>query len=688
VSYTADGPTLWPVRLSAGRLVVLVVNVVVVALSTVGVLVAPADAATITPPVIVTEQPADLTVTAGEDAAFEAHAVDSTLDDAGDPAGVEVPVSSWQQLDGETWADLPDTAGVNPLMLSAVPASTDGARYRAAFDDGLGGLLFSAPATLHVNPPTPVTEPPQVTLQPLSVTVAPGSPFELVVDGTGEPTPTVRWQVAGSSEGPWTDVGGATSKTLSLSAGPVGQTTVWYRAVLTNSAGEDFSAAAAVTTSIALPQPVASVSVSNPTPGTLSASWPGPSGAGGPVTNYLVLVRQGDTVVTSTSTDSAFTSFALPAGTYTVSVTPSNEAGSAAATTSSPVTVRNLVVTRSVSATSVYPFTDGYRDSVTFEATSNFTVSGKIRLVNASGVVARSWTLASGKSWSIPFTGRTSSGSKLPYGAYTVRFTIGGQTPAATTLTLRRTEARVTSAAWAYATVYPVKDGYRDTVKLSVKTDKPATMAVTYTKYGSSKVLGTATLTRRTSGTFIWTARFGGRVVSAGKYRAKIVVKGGDGSARTYYRYVNVSLKKITASKFTGTITATGAYISTIAGSPVKKSSGRVVVRWTSSKGSDIALMGAQLPASFQDRYSGIVLHACVDQKFTDNQATVVLADAQVTASSRKVGVPDSGCASVALPTSYVVDRQVYWYTGNFSGETSVGVLDHVNLSLTRYFLK
>jgi hypothetical protein len=211
---------------------------------------------------------------------------------------------------------------------------------------------------------------------------------------------------------------------------------------------------------------------------------------------------------------------------------------------------------------------------------------------------------------------------------------------------------------------------------------------VSFTKSGSSKVVGTTKLTRRSTGTVTWTARVSGRVLSAGRYRAKIVVKGGDGAARTYYRYVTVSLKRITASQFIGTISGTGAYVATIAGSPVQKSNGRVEVRWSSTNGSDIALMGAQLPPSFQNRYSSISLHACVSQKFSNNAATVVFADAQVSATSRKVEVPDSGCAAAAFPVSYVTDKQVYWFTGNFTGQTSVGVLDRVDLTLTRYLLK
>lgn len=634
---------------------------------------APADA--VTAPVIVVAQPADATVTLGQDATFESHARDA--------ADAEVPVSSWQRnVDDAGWQDLPGTAGVSTLVIGSVSVAVDGERYRAVFDDGAGGGVTSNAARLDVNTP------PIVTQQPLGVTVAPGGPFSLSLAGSGDPTPTVQWQRAPASTGPWTDVSGGTSNVLSAQADATPQTTVWFRGALTNPAGTSYSSAAAVTTSVALPHPVPSVSATNTAPGRLDATWSSPSGGGGSATGYFVEVKRDGATVTTLSTTSTSASFSLMPGTYAVSVTASNSAGSAAPTSSGLVSVHNLAVSGTASATSVYPFRDGFRDTVTLRATSNFAVSGRIRLITARGTVARTWNLAPGTSWAIAFSGRSAAGHPFSYGAYTIQFRLGDRTLPATALTIRHTEARVTSATWAHPTVYPMRDGYRDTVKLTIKTDMPATMRVTYTRQGSPKVIGTAKLARRTTGYVTWSARVAAKVVPAGRYRAAIAVKGGDGATRTYYRSVTVSQKKITASTFTGTISATGAYIATIAGSPVQKSNGRVELRWSSGTGADIALMGAQLPASFQNRYSGIALHPCVRAKFNGNAASVVLADAQVAPSSRTVDVPDSGCAQEAVPVSYVTDKQVYWFAGNFSGYPSLGVLDNVDLSLTRYLLK
>jgi hypothetical protein len=62
---------------------------------------------------------------------------------------------------------------------------------------------------------------------------------------TGEPTPTVRWQIAGVG-GAFADIAGATSTTLSFTAA-AGHNANQYRAVFTNSVGTSTSNAATLT---------------------------------------------------------------------------------------------------------------------------------------------------------------------------------------------------------------------------------------------------------------------------------------------------------------------------------------------------------------------------------------------------------------------------------------------------------
>ena len=167
------------------------VAAVVVAVGLAGAL--PAQAAAPTPPVAVTTQPADQAVNAGADASFSAAAQDA--------APADVPVSTWQsQPPGGAWSDVSGSAGDGTLTVGSVTADQDGTSYRALFDDGLGGTIATdvAVLTVHFGP--------QVTTQPHDQAVARNSAFSLTAAATGNPTPTVQWQTADSSSGPWSAV--------------------------------------------------------------------------------------------------------------------------------------------------------------------------------------------------------------------------------------------------------------------------------------------------------------------------------------------------------------------------------------------------------------------------------------------------------------------------------------------------
>jgi hypothetical protein len=632
-------------------------------------------------PITVTEQPADVTILVGGEASFTSRAQDA--------GHADVPVLRWQAraAGSDAWADVPGSAGVNPLVYSEVDQQQDGTAVRAVFLDA-PDLVVSDPATLSVLAPVA----PVVTLQPVSVTVTPGSPFSLVVAGSGRPSPSVQWQQANDGGGPWFDLTGETSGTLHGVAPPAPLNRSWYRAVLTNSAGSAVSDPATVSTSQLPPRAVPSVTASNSAARTLSVHWTAPPVVGaGAVAEYRVTIRRsGDPIaVRVLSPPTAATTFtALDPGTYTASVTAANDAGVSDETRSAPVAVAALAVTGFVSGSMLRPFVDGYQDSVTFTAGSNFAVAGEIQLRTASGSLARRWPLASRTAWSVVFTGKTAAGTPLPYGSYVVKFVIGGTVAASSPLTISRTEAALRSATWSVSTLYPAKDGYRDTATLSLRTTMPATMSVKIMKDGSSTVLRTVSIARGTSGSFVWNGRTSaGTPVSAGRYVTRIVVKGGDGTARAVLRYVNVSGKKVTPVKFVGTISATSAYLETISGTPRKRDTGRVEF-WSSPTRSDAALMGARLPPSFGGRYSAMSLYACIDGNYTDNPATVAFADQDGEPSSRGVGVPDSGCAGAGFPTSYIAGGQVFWFARNLSRSSTWGAVDYIKLSLTRYVLK
>lgn len=74
-----------------------------------------------------------------------------------------------------------------------------------------------------------------------------------------------------------------------------------------------------------------------------------------------------------------------------------------------------------VSATSVYPYRDGYRDKVAIRGTPGEPVSVSIKIRNSYGKVVRSWALAKRTSkWSVNWNGRKSSGARLANGKYKI----------------------------------------------------------------------------------------------------------------------------------------------------------------------------------------------------------------------------------------------------------------------------
>ena len=101
---------------------------------------------------------------------------------------------------------------------------------------------------------------PTVTTNPTDQTVCDGGTATFTAAASGFPTPTVQWQV--SSGGPFTDIPGATSTTLSFTA-TAADNGKQYRAVFTNASGT------ATTTAATLTVNTAPVVTTNPTNATV-----------------------------------------------------------------------------------------------------------------------------------------------------------------------------------------------------------------------------------------------------------------------------------------------------------------------------------------------------------------------------------------------------------------------------------
>ena len=206
--------------------------------------------------------------------------------------GSPTPTVQWQvSTDGGT--TFQDIAGAtsNGLTVTASPSS-NGNQYRAVFTNTDGVSTFTATsdaATFTVNSAPVVTTDPAVQIR------NPGQTATFTAAASGSPAPGVQWQVSAQGFGPFGDIAGATSPTLSFT---VTQAMIGnrYRAVFTDGCGTATSASAVLGAQVALTtvaSPSADGSVSpasgglydpgtvvpiqaTPNPGFVFTGWTGP----------------------------------------------------------------------------------------------------------------------------------------------------------------------------------------------------------------------------------------------------------------------------------------------------------------------------------------------------------------------------------------------------------------------------
>ncbi len=186
----------------------------------------------------VTTQPTDQLIITGQSVSFTAGAT-------GNPA----PTVQWQVSTdgGTTFADVDATA-----FPDVTGATSDTMTFTTA--DGQSGDIFQAVYTNSVSSATssPATltleTPPSVTTDPTSgsVIVSHGS-VVFTAAGTGNPTPTIQWQVSTNGGTTWANVSGGTKASLTVAPYSLAQSGWQYHAVFTNAAGTATSAAATLT---------------------------------------------------------------------------------------------------------------------------------------------------------------------------------------------------------------------------------------------------------------------------------------------------------------------------------------------------------------------------------------------------------------------------------------------------------
>jgi PKD repeat protein len=126
---------------------------------------------------------------------------------------------------------------------------------------------------------------PAITLSPSSVAVLAPAGASFNAGASGNPAPTVQWQVSTNGGGSFSDLGGQTATTLNLASTTVAMNGYQYRAVFTNGCGTATTSAATLTVWAPV---IATASTPGPTTGmtplTVSFLGAASGGDGGPYT--------------------------------------------------------------------------------------------------------------------------------------------------------------------------------------------------------------------------------------------------------------------------------------------------------------------------------------------------------------------------------------------------------------------
>src|SRR5664279_2871919 len=122
----------------------------------------------------ITTNPVDVTINAGGTAVFTAAAT-----------GAPTPTVQWQfSTDGGASFNNVAGATTTTLTVPSVTAGQNGTKFRAVFTNGSGSAT------------TTVNFAPAVTTNPVSQSIASGSNVSFTAAASGNPTPTVQWQLS------------------------------------------------------------------------------------------------------------------------------------------------------------------------------------------------------------------------------------------------------------------------------------------------------------------------------------------------------------------------------------------------------------------------------------------------------------------------------------------------------------
>ena len=245
---------------------------------------------------------------------------------------------------------------------------------------------------------------------------------------------------------------------------------------------------------------------------------------------------------------------ALAAGTYDVRVAALRGSTVGPTSLGRAVSVAALIQTGTISRSTLYPAKDGFQDFVTLRATSNDPRAGSLRIRNTAGTVVTSWPVPATSSSSFTWTGLNSKGVRVPCGTYSVELwrpvrAASTQLISRMSVSVRSSQASIPTIPLAQDTVYPHRDGYRDSITITARAGVPSTYVLDILDKG--RVIYHRTYLRRAILSVPWDGTNDSRkVVLAGAYTLRITARGAEGTARTKMRKVVVSALRAVPKPF------------------------------------------------------------------------------------------------------------------------------------------
>jgi subtilisin family serine protease/flagellar hook assembly protein FlgD len=611
----------------------------------------------------------------------------------------------------------PHVAGAAALVQSMVPTPLTPAQVKArlmataqAFPSGSGCTTVSCGAgILNVAAALPtVPKTPAVTLAPAdgALTVFPTS----LGDGGA---PLTGWTVRAALDGEaLVDVatlapGTVSYRLESISAVPLVNGSVYdVEVVATNELGDSPAATASgAPAASSAPLPTSSSYVTTGGIERFTLGWtPASVEPGSPaITGYAIRYRKVGSATWLTTTAAAgatskvLTTWptAMSAGTWEAQVAGVNAIGTAPflPTPVGRASVVALAQSAKLPAGGVlYPFRDGYRDAISVQASSNLAVASTIRILNSSGSVVRQWALSARTSHLVSWNGLSTSGKRVPNGTYRAQVLLTGRSGTPTqvallSLSVRASQVGVPSVSKSSATVYPVKDRFKDTVTFTTRSTIPA--AFTWQIIKNGRVLWSKKFSRRTTATAAWRGvNKSGVRLPAGKYTLKVTARGGEGSARVKTTSIAVSALRTKAVPFAATLPAS-SMARYGAGNPTDP---YAIDNAVYLPADSVVTFTRGLPKTVKP-YSSVRLTACGARTGSGSPRPVIGHFAGSAGSPTFYGynrtLPSSGCATTTSgpPAAAISGSTLRWYVANLQVSASTWRLDTVRISGVRYIL-